>query len=238
VSLSCTLNYSYSGSNPTVAVMVATGTTIGATAYSTSWNTSGTGAPFTVAEELTLNANGWGRTTTIADFQGWNQLYGTSRVHMRLLNDGMFLHLQYSANGFDWSDWNAQLSPENFSWYGFWIGSETNIGSNAWVEVVVSTQTLAIPQQYAVTASTGAGVPVVVTIGPHTILPGDMVSVYGMTGNTAANSSVPPGSYTGCTLVTAVTATTITLGQQANGGGTITGNGTWTGGGTITLLTR
>jgi hypothetical protein len=82
-----------------------------------------------------------------------------------------------------------------------------------------------------VTNSTGNGVPVVLTIGTHIIQDGDIVSVQGMTGNTAANSSNGDGTFAGGTVVTAVDSTTITLGS-------ITGNGTWAGGGVVTLLSR
>lgn len=69
---------------------------------------------------------------------------------------------------------------------------------------------------YSVTAASNAA-PIVVTIGTHTLVPGDTVVVAGVGGNTAAN-----GTWT----IVAVTSTTITLGGSA-------GNGAYTSGGTV-----
>lgn len=76
-----------------------------------------------------------------------------------------------------------------------------------------------------VTGATNAN-PIVVTTEAHGLIPGNRVEISGVGGNTAAN---------GTFVVTAVTTTTITLGDTTNGAN-VAGNGGYTSGGTVVAL--
>ena len=165
-------------------------------------------------------------------------------MHMRILNDGVCAHFQVSPEGLNWIDSGTSLNggtapalpTSGLAYYGFALGNDIN-GNLSYNQALIYQNKLSIPAQYTITAATGNATPVVLTIGSHSITPGDLVSVHGMVGNTAANNTgfgvgTNIGASGAASIVTAVnSSTTITIGA-------ITGNGTWTSGGTVTLLSR
>jgi hypothetical protein len=159
-------------------------------------------------------------------------MFGTGRLHMRLLNDGVNLHSQLSSDGFNWQDWYTIATPFSPTFYGFYLGNTEASSTGSYVQAVVYENLLNQSiTQATVTACTGSGVAVEVTVAnTGAFQAGDLVAVHGMAGNTAANTSTGAGPG-GSILVTAINSTTqMTLNA--------TGNGTWTSGGTITLLSR
>jgi hypothetical protein len=161
----------------------------------------------------------------------------TGGTHFRFLNDGATMHMQYSNDGYSWVTLYGVDSPAGLTNYGFWLGCENNSTTAAWSQALILQQTLqssltAPPQ--AVTGATGNAVPVTVTVASTAgYFVGDVCSVKGMVGNTAANTG---SNATGMTatlglVITAMTGTTITFGE-------VNGNGTWTSGGEIVLVSR
>jgi hypothetical protein len=159
---------------------------------------------------------------------------GTGRLHFRLLCDGTNLHCQHSTDGFQWQDWTTFACPSGLTDYGFFLGCEDS-GGNSWGQATIyenELTTLTVAQQ-TVTACTGSGVAVTVTVGSVLgFQAGDWVAVQGMSGNTAANTTTGGGYPNSAQLVTAVDYGTEQLTLN------VTGNGTWTSGGVITLLSR
>jgi hypothetical protein len=214
-----------------VGVMVSNGITSGTSvAYGIWFSSWGANAPYVLQGEFTVGGN---RVGTPSQNNVFNMLYGTGKFHFRLLNDGYASHLHYqsSSDGFNWYDFLSIATPaptNGFTYYGFFIGDEYS-GGQGHCMALIHSNNLSIPTQYSVTSATGSSVPVVLTIGSHIIQPGDIVSVIGMLGNTAANCGYGAGSFAGGLIVTAISSTTITL-------GTVTGNGTWSSGGVVVLL--
>lgn len=170
------------------------------------------------------------RTSFTVLSSGWNPLLnGTGRGHMRLVNDGVVLHFQVSTDGKLWADTYSIACPTNFTSYGFYVTS--GAGSTGFSQGFVHSNNLSIPLQYNVTGATNAS-PSVITIGTHSLLPGDIVAIHGAVGNTGINTSASGGNYTfgGCCVIISVTSTTITT--------NLNGNGAWSSGGVVTLISR
>lgn len=162
----------------------------------------------------------------------YHLLTSAGRLHMRLLNDGTILHAQVSPDHYHWQDWTSVASPISPTNYGFLMGTEETTGSS-WSQATIFENSLTTSlTQATVTGATGSGVPVMVTVASTAgFLAGDLVSVHGMVGNTAANTTSGNGPFSSGIIVTAINnSTQMTLNA--------TGNGTWTSGGIITLLSR
>ena len=202
-------------------------------------NTSGTGTVYTI----TVSSNGstpylhqeaytpgQGRTVNNNETSGAptvQMAFGTGRVHLRLLCDTVNLHFQVSSDGFNWTDWNTTACPSGLSYYGFMMGSSG--GGADYGVALIHSNNLITPITYNITAATNAS-PSVVTIGAHSIQPGDIVAIQGVVGATGLNSGTGNGTGGGGTLVTAVTSTTITT--------SINTPGAYSSGGIVTLLSR
>jgi hypothetical protein len=163
------------------------------------------------------------------------QILGERVLRARILSDGNLLHQQYSVDGYSWYDRQIRVIPASLTQYGFGVA---NTGSaSPYVKGIITKNKLTAlaAQQWTITAMTGNGVPIVVTAVGHTLRPGDMVSIYGSTGNTAANTgttgSYAAGNFAGAAWVSAVVGNTFTLANS-------TGNGAWVSGGTVTLVSR
>ena len=160
---------------------------------------------------------------------------GEQTLRFRVLSDGNMLHQQFSIDGFTWYDRQIRALPAGLAAHGFGF-INTNAGGSTYQKAVVTKHKYAIPPQWNVTGMTGNGVPIVVTIdGVSTLRNGDMVSIYGVTGNTAANTgttgSWSGGSFAGAAWISDVSGQNFTLTG-------LTGNGAWAGGGKVTLLSR
>lgn len=159
-------------------------------------------------------------------------ILGTGRLHFRLLNDGgSCLHMQIGPDNFHWQDIFSFSTPSGLNHYGFVLGTDSG-STVSYGQAIVHQCTQTSPVQFTVTNVTTAS-PCVFTIGAHSILVGELVSIHGVNG-TGTTPNTGNGSVNGIgansTQVTAVTATTITTGQNYTG--------TYSSGGTVTLLTR
>ena len=230
-----TLVASYAASfyvaSPEIGVCVTNGTTVGTSTGTTLlMYTSITATNGLNGFEVDLFTVGGARSSTPYSQASVNEfLFGTGRLHLRLLADGTNMHCQGSSDGFNWIDIYTSATPSGMTNYGFFIGLVAPSGS-AYGQGVVYSNQLGTPTQYSVTGVTN-GSPGSLTIGAHTIVPGDLVSVHGVGGSTGVNSGTGGGSLAGGAIVSAVTGTTITL------AGT-TFAGAYTSGGTVTLLSR
>lgn len=219
---------------PEIACVVSNGTTSGA---SVSYNIGLYQDPG-IGVHVTRDVIG---TTTRQ--QNYNEISNsnafngtTGGIRFRILNDGATMHFQYSQDGNLWQTMWGIDSPAGLTDYGFWLGNENNSAGDGWSQALILQQSLSATltaSVLTVTAATGNGVPLVVTVASTSgYFVGDQCSVKGMAGNTAGNS----GSNTGPTgavarVITAITPTTITFGE-------VTGTGAWTSGGTIVLVSR
>ena len=219
--------------SPTIGAIVTNGVTDNTSVgYAASWEMTGNLTPTFRASEITVDGV---QVTNYVSSQGLP--IGTGRLHSRIVNDGVLLHFQASGDGMNWSDVVSENTPAGLTWYGFNMGS-TNNNTGAWSIALVSSNNLGIPTRYNVSAMSGGFGNPTVTIGAHTIQPGDQISLQGALPlvsmpNTAAGTGLGGIANTGATIVTAVSATTITFIGQAPGG-----TGTYAGGGVITLLSR
>lgn len=227
VTLVFNLNFDqFVASGPILGVIVTNGTSSGtsvARALYPYQNSNGMGIE---AAQFTLGAS---RTTLYSP--GTQQTIAwinTGRVHLRLLADGSNLHYQVSSDGFHWVDHFTEATATNYTNYGFVLGT-TFTGNSSWAQALIYENNLFTPTQYSITGATNAS-PSVITIGTHSIYPGDVVAIHGSLGNTSINTGTGNGSLAGGVIVTATTSTTITT--------TANGNGTWTSGGVVTLLSR
>jgi hypothetical protein len=217
---------------PDFGVCVSNGTTSGTSvAYAMSLAGGSSGTPFDSviymhAVEVTLGTTT--RNTNNNEQSPVNAWTNTQRQHLRLLNDGTALHFQWSNDGFNWQDWYSQASVSGLTNYGFYFGGGT--GSNNYNQANIYSNSLTTPTQFTVTAATNAS-PSVMTIGTHSILPGDLVAIHGALGNTGINTTSTGNANAASAIVTAVTGTTVTT--------TLNGNGTYTASSaTLTLLSR
>lgn len=219
------------GSFPVVGVVVANGTTGGT---SNGWAMialmeGATTGLVCEALEFTLAGALVGSQLNAAAVQS-PIVGGTGRMHFRLINDGAFLHFQVGADGYHWADWYSLATPASLSQYGF-VMQNPFTSSNSWSQAFVQSQVLNTSvTQFTVTAATHA-TPSVITIGTHSVVPGDIVAIQGTVGTTGLNTNGGGvGSTAAGAIVTAVTATTIT---------TTNGNtGTYSSGGKVTILNR
>lgn len=213
---------------PQIGVCVSTGTTTSATAYALAidvYGGSGSNLPYCLVN--TFHPSETRLTDPLAEQMQAFTWFNSNLFNFRLLNDGTNLHYQVSIDNFNWTDVFSSSTPSSLTDYGFYLGSDG--GSYAYGMANIYSNVLGTPSTYTVTAATNAS-PSVVTIGSHSILPGDVVAIHGMLGNTGPNTSNGTGSLAGGNLVTAVTSTTITT--------TANGNGAWTSGGVVTVLSR
>ena len=233
VTLVATHNFlQYVSAGPCVGICVATGVASGSSVARALYPYINQGGVGVEASGFTLGSN---RTTLYSPATSFSAnttefgpyLGGTGRIHLRLLNDGSVLHYQFSTDGFHWMDFFSESTATSYSYYGFTLGT-TNSGSS-YAQALIYENTTSTPTQYTVTGATNAS-PSVITIGTHSLQPGDVVSVHGSVGNTGINTASGNGSLGGGNLVTAVGATTITT--------TANGNGAWSSGGVVTLLSR
>ena len=211
---------------PGIDVCVAGGTTVGSsTTYGMGVAVNGAGVYYHV-EYFTV---GGSRSSLIAEASGAPiiTMFGNGKVRFRLVNDTVNLHYQISNDGFNWSDWWTGTCPTGLTHYGVMMGSSG--GSVDYGKSLIHSLRLTTPITYNITGATNAS-PSVITIGPHSIVPGDIVAIQRSAGNTGINTSTGQGDLAAGVLVKSVTATTITT--------TANGNGTWTSGGIVTLLTR
>jgi hypothetical protein len=222
---------------PMIALIVSNGTSSGT---SVSYNDGFYSAPnvgFHITRDVINTAT---RQNLYVEIANSNAFVGSvGGLFFRILNDGVTMNFQYSQDGNLYqSVWGID-TPSGLTNYGLWLGVENNAPGCGWSQVLILqqalTSTLTAPPQ-AVTASTGNGVsPMVVTVADASkYFPGDVVSVKGMAGNTAANT----GSNNGPTNALGRTITAINYGTNQISFGQVTGTGTWTSGGVITLLTR
>lgn len=233
VTLCATPIFTLSATFPDIAVVVANGVTSGS---SQAWgvamySSAGPGAHGFNSVIGTATRNSlYYENGTSAVLVG-----GTGRLNFRLLNDGTGMYFQYSSDGFHYHPAYCLATPSGLTNYGVWLGLEGQATGSSWMQALVyenNLTTLTIGQQ-TVTACTGNAVPVKVTIASTTgFQVGDRVSVHGMVGNTAANSSTNSGTVTSFSVIitTINSSTQMTL--------NVTGNGTWSSGGVITLLSR
>ena len=214
---------------PDFGVGVSNGTTSGtSTIYGLSVATNGY-SPYIHQEVYTIGGGRSQNNNEQSPASPWFS-FGNGRIHLRILNDTYAMRYQVSNDGFNWLDWYSTSSVSGLTDYGIWMAAAG--GSVNYSQVLVYSLALGTPTQYNVTGATNAS-PSVITIGTHSILPGDLVSVTGSNGNTGINTS-QYGTGNGvqsAAVVASVTSTTITL----NG---YNGNGTWTSGGVVTLLSR
>jgi hypothetical protein len=165
--------------------------------------------------------------------------WGTGPLHLRVLNDGVVLHYQVSNDGINWYDLGSQTTPTpagGFTNYGFWMGSgESTSPTGGYTQALIYSNALTTPFNYPISTFSAAS-PTVISIGPHAIQVGDIVSITGTTGNspsppinTGISTNPALGEFNAGVLVTAVTSNTIsTTINSANGGI----------GGTVILLSR
>ena len=160
--------------------------------------------------------------------------FSANIVRLRILNDGgNLLHTLLSPDGIIWTPVYSD-SPQTVTAYGFFLGVDA--GSNGMTQFGRMTilennyHDASTIQQYSVSAVTTTSTTTTVTLGAHSILPGDLVSVRGMTGLTNLNITSPGGAGTCVWPVAAVTSTTITIISAPSGA--------YTGGGIVTLVSR
>jgi hypothetical protein len=173
---------------------------------------------------------------------------GSGRIHLRLLNDSVNLHFQFSNDGLYWMDWTCQTTPSNLTNYGFILGTEDG-GGNGYGQCTVFQNrltTLTAAQQNVTSCQQPVGPPVIVGVASvANFKPGDVVSLQGM----VYSPGVAPNTNTGNwffdntntwgrgILVTAVDYVNNLLTLACTGGGGV-GGATWSSGGVITLLSR
>lgn len=218
-----------SGQSPMLGIVVATGTTSGTstgTFYGIQGYTNDNTVQLVANNGTTLGSNNGTQLFTSIPGNFW---YGTGRVHFRLLADGTELHYQISSDGINWLDVYSAATPSSLTDYGFFMGAISSGGTTNYGQSIIHSNNISTPTQYSVTAATNA-TPSVITIGTHTIVPGDLVAIHGTVGNTGINTTAGAGTLGGALIVTAVGSTTITT--------TAGGNGAWVSGGTVTLLSR
>jgi hypothetical protein len=243
IELGATFTATTSANFPEIGVVVMNGTTAGvSTGWAISFITTTTNMILNVSE-LTADGDRVSNpysTATAGNFFGTT----TGRLHLRLVNDGAVLHYQQSADGDNWNDAFAQVSPTGMTWYGFNMATEVG-GNSQYGQAFVSSNSVSIPNTYVATNVTGDAVPVQISFATPslpTLTPvvGDVVAVQNVTGNTNANSA-NSGSFVGGSgwMVSAVSSaagtTTISI---TDGHTAIIGNNPWTGGGNVTLLSR
>ena len=168
-----------------------------------------------------------------------SQFLETNYMHFRILNDGTITHFQQSTDGILWIDFYGASAISSLDHYGVTIGAEYSGSSVGYVQsIVLGLKLSSSLTQQTITGATGSGVPVQVTVASTSgFMAGDLVSVNGMVGNTAAN--VAAGSFDSpVRLIKSIDSSTqLTLGF-ANSSSALNGNGTWTSGGVITLVSR
>lgn len=253
VNLTATFNFPAAVSDSSIALCVFNGIAAGDFGYGIMFqgqNGASTQPPYFLAEKFTVNTPVGNAASGASqyNYEGTNWALGTGRIHFRLVNDGYTLHFQYSSAGSLWLDMYSLPTPNGFTHYGFTLGSFAS-GGPMFCQADIASNNLSIPTQYTVTAATGNGVPIVLTVNhvagtPSTAIQvGDLVSVSGMVGNTAANSpsSAQTGSFGAVWMVVAVTTTSglttsLTLGSCSPT--LLLGNGAWSSGGTVTLMSR
>lgn len=211
-------------------------------------------------------SNGWGITTVqggdqngvhavqigignLARLNAWNEALnvptrqvggtGDGRLHLRLLNDGASLHCQQSGDGFHWLDWYALATPTGLTHYGFYLGNDyPNNNAIAAGLVYGCLYSPTAVKRAAITGATNA-TPIVVTAPSHGFKSGDLVSVNGVVGNTAANTAITAngfqpalaGTGTSCAVIQVVDANSFELTEFA-------GSAPYTSGGIATLVSR
>jgi hypothetical protein len=243
VEIGATFTATTSANYPEIGVVVMNGTTAGvSTGWAISFITTASNMLINVSE---LTADG-DRVSNPYSSATPGNFFGTvtSRLHLRLVNDGAVLHYQQSADGDNWNDAFAQVSPTGMSWYGFNMGTEVG-GAAQYGQAFVSSNSVSIPSTYVASNVTGDAVPVQISF-PTPSLPmltpvvGDVVAVQAVTGNTNANSA-NSGAFVGgsgwmvSSVSSAAGTTTIAI---TDGHTAILGNAAWTGGGNVTLLSR
>jgi hypothetical protein len=235
VNLIATFNGSVFSQYPGIGVVVAnglTGATTGgpaSTGYGVMAYDDENNAPFVFLDEFGIGATRISAVSA-ANNNISNFIHGTGRLHLRLLNDQVNMHFQASTDGYHYTDVGATACPTGLTAWGFALGTDVANGT-VFGMGLIHENSLSAPTQYPVATSTGVTFPTVLGLGTtHSILPGDVVAIHGMTGNTAVNTGAALGTLASGVIVSAVGATSITLG--------ITGNGTGNPGGTVTLLSR
>jgi len=162
---------------------------------------------------------------------GWPGLiFGDGKFRARILSDGTYVHYQESGDNFYWIDFCSETPPNNFTQYGFFIG-QTQGESPNFAQALVYENASGTPTQYSVSNVTISGTTFTATIGSNTIVPGDVVAVHGVNGNSGVNSPSGGVALGGGWAVLSETSTTITCQASSVGG-------SYTSGGTVTLLSR
>ena len=219
---------------PALGVAVSSGVTVGTShMYSMDWWTTGTVPGFHVQDSAVAGGryNVYYEYSNTRVFQG-----GTSRLHLRILNDKTLTHFMWSADGVLWQEHGA-LAAINADHYGLTMGEDYSAGTSFSHAIIYGLWTDNSVTQQNITGATGSGVPIQLTMASTSgFKAGDLVSVSGMAGNTAANCTASVYSTSSLIVKSIDSSTQLTL--AANSNTALTGNGTWTSGGVITLLSR
>ena len=157
---------------------------------------------------------------------------GTGLFWLRIFNDGTVTHFQISNEGTFWIDWYSITAPSDLANYGFLLGDGNGTGTTgASLLVEQNTFSTNIPvTQATVTGASNTNPITITTAAPHLLNSGDLVSIAGVGGNTAANTGT--GSGTAGFFPIQVTDSTH---FKLNG---VSGNGAYSGGGVVTCISR
>lgn len=156
-------------------------------------------------------------------------------VRIRILNDGVNLHYQYSEEGAGfWDDmFVANGVPAALTHYGFAIGNDAATGNNFCAALILRNKlkTLTVPQA-SITGITVALNPTV-TATSHGFRDGDMIAIHGVTGTMAAsvNSGNGISWNSGATYIRYIDANSFSLPG-------VTSTGVFGAGGLATLTSR
>ena len=238
VAVVCTLSIPTSSSYPWGGVAVADGNTVGSSNVYSFYIYEISGDP---GIGYSQHALGGARISApaFANTQPDIMVGGSGRYYFRYLNDKTLLHLQISHDGIQWMEWYGVSTPSSLSYYGVTVGNDYSgaTGSEyAQMPVYGITLNTSLTQQN-ITGATGSGVPIQLTMASTSgFKAGDLVSISGMVGNTAANVSTGAATSSSRVVKSVDSSTQLTL--AANSTAALTGNGTWTSGGIITLLSR
>lgn len=230
VELAATVSAPYNTTYPVIGVCVANGITSGTSnAWGISyWSSSGAWG----LQQEQIGVGNLARITDNNQVASMSQFLwgGDGLIRLRLLADGTNLHYQVSNDGYWWWDWYTAATPSSLTYYGFYLGNDSNSSAGFSRSLVFKNQSRPLTQ-ISVTGATNANPIVITTNGAHGLLDGDSVAIHGVGGNTNANTSTGSGWTAGSAFVHVTGANTFQLVG-------ISGNAGYTSGGTVTLVSR